>query len=291
MAVDILREKIRKKKNPSVIDLSVVPSRLPPHLLAEEGSTSAAVIRFCGELLQALRDTVPAVRLGFASYAMLGTEGLDVLSCVLRMAGEAGYYVLLDAPELYSPAAAAAAAEGIFGGDSPYPCDGLVLPVYAGSDIIKPFLPYCKDGKDIFCVVRTANKSGAEIQDLLSGTRLVHAAAADMVNRFGGDTTGKSGYSRVAIMAAASSAESLRNLRAKYPRLFMLLDGYDYPNSNAKNCAYAFDKFGHGAVACAAASVTCAWQEADSDGRDYTVHAVAAAERMKKNLTRYVTIL
>lgn len=292
MSVDKLREKIRKCKNPSVIDLSVRPSQLPPHILESEGSAAKAVARFCSEILGALKETVPAVRVGFASFAMLGTEGLDALSKVLHEAGKAGYYVLLDAPELRSPAAAAAVAEGIFEEGSPYPCDGVVIDIYSGSDLIKPFLPYCKMGKDIFCVVRTANKSGSEIQDLLSGTRLVHAAAADLVNRYGAETTGKSGYSRVAIMAAASSAESLRTLRSKYPRLFMLLDGYDYPNANAKNCSYAFDKFGHGAVACASASVTCAWQQTeDGDERDYLVFTLEAANRMKKNLTRYITIL
>lgn len=292
MSVDILQEKIRKLKNPSILDLSVQPSQLPPHLTAEEGSAASAVKRFCTELLVALKSTVPAVRLGFASFAFLGADGLQVLSDVLNAARQEGYYVLLDAPELLSPQTASAAAETVFGENSLYPCDGLVISSYMGSDIIKPFLPYCKDGKkDIFTVVRTANKSGSEIQDLLSGTRLVHAAAADMVNRYGADTAGKFGYSRVSVMAAASSAESLRTLRAKYPRLFLLLDGYDYPNSNAKNCSYAFDKFGHGAAAIASQSITCAWQQAESDGSDYTTHAVSAAERMKKNLTRYTAIL
>lgn len=291
MSVDILQDKVRKSKNPSIIDLSVAPSQLPPHLLAEEGSASLAVKRFCMEILETLRETVPAVRLGFTSFAMLGTDGLQVLSDVLTAAKGKGYYVLLEAPQILSPAAAALAAQAILGENTVYPCDGLLIPAYLGTDIYKAFLPYCKAGRDIFAVVRTANKSGPEIQDLLTGTRLVHAAAADLVNRHGGDCVGKAGYSNFGILAAASSAESLRNLRTKYPRLFMILDGYDYPNANAKNCSFAFDKFGHGAVACAGTSVTCAWQQEESDGTDYLNCAANAAARMKKNLTRYVSIL
>jgi hypothetical protein len=34
-----------------------------------------------------------------------------------------------------------------------------------------------------------------------------------------------------------------------------------------------------------------AWKNAESDGTDYLDHAQAAVERMKKNLTRYTTIL
>ena len=140
-------------------------------------------------------------------------------------------------------------------------------------------------------MTRTANKSAPELQDLLSGTRLVHTVAADHVNRYGEGTEGKHGYTRVGILAAASSAESLRTLRAKYPRLFFLVDGFDYPNANAKNCAQAFDKYGHGAAVCGGTAITCAWKKAESDGSDWLAYARSSAERMKKNLTRYITIL
>lgn len=291
MSVDILQEKIRKLKNPSVLELAPVFSELPAHIAQEEITPAAACGRFCTELLIRLKGTIGAVRISFSAFAILGAEGIAAMIQVLRTAKEAGYYVLLDAPEVLSPRAAAAVAEGFLGQESSYPCDGLVIGGYLGSDVIKPFLSYCKSGKDIFVVARTANKSAPELQDLLAGSRLVHAAAADHVNRYGADTVGKSGYTRVGILAAASSAESLRSLRSKYPKMFFLMDGYDYPNANAKNCSFGFDKFGHGAAACAGTSICNAWKEEDSDSADYLDHAQAAAERMKKNLTRYVTVL
>lgn len=292
MSIDILQEKIRKMKNPSVVDLALGAADLPEHLLAEEGSGAKAYARFCRELLEKLKGTVPAVRLGFTAFALLGPEGLDALTETLKLSKNLGYYTVLEAPFVLSPMMAAATAEAVFGPEALYPCDGLILNAYPGSDVIKPFLPYCKDGKkDLFLVVRTSNKSAPEIQDLLSGSRLVHAAAADIINRFGADNVGKSGYARVAILAGASSVESLRNLRAKYPRLFLLLDDMDYSGCNAKNCSYAFDKFGHGAAVCAGPTITCAWKQGESDGSDYLDQAAAAAERMKKNLTRYTTVL
>ena len=288
MSVDVLQEKIRKTKNPSMLELLMPLSDLPPQF----EKTAAGYGAFCKELLSGLKGIVPAVRVSFACFAMLGSEGMAELGEVLREAKSLGYYVALDAPEILSVTAANLTAEAFLGEDCAYPCDGLILSGYLGSDIIKPFLPYAKKGKkDIFVVARTANKSAPELQDLLAGGRLVHAAAADHVNRYGADTAGKFGYTRVGILAAASSAESLRSLRAKYPKLFFLVDGYDYPNANAKNCSFGFDKFGHGAAVCAGASITAAWKQAESDGADYLDHAKAAAERMKKNLTRYVTVL
>lgn len=293
MSVDILQEKIRKTKNPSMVELCLSAADLPPYLMEEEGSTAAAYGRFSRELLTGLKGIVPAVRISFVSFALMGGEGLNALTSVLKTARELKYYVALDAPEILSPKAAAMTADAIWGEESLYPCDGLVISGYLGSDVIKPFLQYCKEGKkDLFVVARTANKSAPELQDLLAGTRLVHAAAADHVNRYGADTAGKFGYTRVGIVTGASAAESLRSLRSKYPKLFMLIDGFDYPNANAKNCSNAFDKFGHGAVACGGTAITCAWKQAeDSDGHDFVEHAVAAAERMKKNLTRYTTVL
>ena len=77
----------------------------------------------------------------------------------------------------------------------------------------------------------------------------------------------------------------------RYKYVFLLVDGLDYPSGNAKNCGFAFDRLGHGAAVCVGPSVTAAWKETESDGQDYVEQAVQAAERIKKNLSRYVTIL
>lgn len=292
MSIDILQDKIRKTKNPSMIDLALNTADLPPHLLNEEGSGAKAYGRFCRELLGALKGLVPAVRVSFTAFALLGSEGMTELTAVLKLAKEEGFYVALEGPYMISPMMAAATAEAVWGENALYPCDGLIISGYAGSDVIKPFLTFVKEGKkDIFPVVRTSNKSAPEIQDLLSGSRLVHAAAADLINRFGAEYVERCGYTRVSVVAGASSAQSLSTLRTKYPRLFLLLDDMDYSGCNAKICSSAFDKFGHGGVVCAGPTVTSAWKTEESDGTDYLERAVAAAERMKKNLTRYTTIL
>ena len=292
MSVDVLQEKIRKLKNPSMIQFAPELHQLPPHICETVGSTVEGWQIFCRELLGALTGIVPAVRFSFGGFALLGAGGVECLQKLLDFAHRQGFYVVLDAPEILSPISAEAVAKALLSKNSDFYCDGLVVSGYLGSDIWKPFLPLCKENKkDLFVVTRTANKSAPELQDLLAGSRVVHAAAADHVNRYGSDTVGKCGYSGVGILASASAADSLRNLRGKYPKMFFLVDGYDYPNANAKNCAFAFDKFGHGAVACAGASVTHGWLQAESEGADYLEHAVAAAQRMKKNLTRYVTVL
>ena len=292
MSIDVLQDKIRKLKNPSMVDLALAAADLPAVLLEQEGSAAKAYGRFCLEMLENLKTVVPAIRVSFTAFALMGPEGLEQLSDVLKVAKNQGYYVALEAPYVLSPMMAQATADAVFGEEALYPCDGLILSAYPGSDVIKPFLPYVKDGmKDIFPVVRTSNKTAPEIQDLLTGSRLVHAAAADLINRFGGDNAGKTGYSRVGILAGANSADSLKTLRTKYPRLFIMVDDMDYSGCNAKICGNAFDKLGHGAVVCAGPTVTMAWKLNEADAGEYLAQAKAAAERMKKNLIRYTTVL
>jgi len=290
MSIDVLQEKIRKTKCPVMLELAAGPSDLPGAVREAAGTEAEAYARVCRELLDALKGEIPAVRVSFSSFALLGPEGLTALSGVLKHAKRLGYYVVLDAPEILGVRSAQNAAERLFAEDTQFPCDGVVLGCYLGTDCIAPFLPGCRDGKKtVFAAIRTANRTAPELQDLLAGGRLVHIAAADLISRLGSELRGKNGYSPVCAMSAANAPDSLKALRAKYPGLFLLVDGYNAVGANAKNCSYAFDKFGHGAIVCGGGAILRAWQEAPDS--DYLEAAQAAVTRMKRNLLRYVTIL
>lgn len=292
MSIDKLQEKIRKLKNPSVVDFGMLPEHIPPHIQERDSDFLNAYTYVCTELLRGLKTVVPAVRFSIGAMALYSADGMVVLYNLLREARESGYYVFLDCPDAFSAQNAKRAAELLMGDNSQLPFDGLIINAYIGSDSLKPYCAGLKEtGKDLFVTVRTSNKSAPEIQDLLTGSRLVHMAMADVVNRYAEPLVGRSGYSQVAAVAAASSAGSLKTLREKYKQLFLFLDGYDYPNANAKNCSNAFDRLGHGAIACAGTSITAAWQESVGDEQDFVQLAIESAERMRKNLTRYVTIL
>ena len=45
MAIDFLQDKIRKLKNPSMIDLTLKPEHIPTHIVEEEGSLTASYVR------------------------------------------------------------------------------------------------------------------------------------------------------------------------------------------------------------------------------------------------------
>lgn len=292
MSIDTLQERIRKLKNPSVIDFNLLPEHIPSHIQERDTFFPVAYEYFCTELLHGMKDIVPGARFSLSNMALYGADGLNALKNVLEAAKNDGYYVLLDCPEAYSAQDAIRTAKRLLLQESQFVFDGLVMGAYIGSDAIRPVADVLsKTDKDLFVLVRTPNRSASELQDLLTGSRHVHMAAADLVNRFAETPTGKCGYSQVAAVMAANHTDSLRNVRNKHKSVFLLIDGYDQTNANAKNCSHAFDSLGHGAAACAGISVTAAWQTCAAESRSFVPFAVEAAERMKKNLTRYVTIL
>ena len=291
MAINQLQDKIRKMKNPSVVNFSVLPEYIPEEITQRTKSFVEARQIYCLELMNALKEIVPAVRFSFTTFALSGEEGLSSLKQILQAAKDYGYYVILDGPEALSAQEAAYQAQVLMEDNAPWVFDGLLLPIYIGSDSIKPYLPYLKNNsKDLFVVSRTSNRSAGELQDLLSGSRWMHVANVDVVNRFTQPLITRCAYSQVAVVAAASHAESLRILREKYKEIFLLLDGCDYPNANAKNCSFAFDQLGHGAAACATESILAAWKDSEV-GISYAQASADAALRLKRNLLRYVTVI
>ena len=291
MSFDKLQEKIRKLKNPTVVMFDGTPDQIPPHIVNEFKDEPTAYLHYCKQLLDVLKPIVPAVRFRMQGFWMLGAQGTDVLQQLLHYADAQGYYVLLDIPEAMSLSEAERYAKTVFEGTA-WPCDGVITSCYIGEDALSPFVRYLKKSdKTLFVILRTGNKTAAQLQDLLSGSRLVHMAAADMVARLGEPYVGQRKYSAVAAVGSAAAADSLRTMRTKYPAVFLLADGFDYSNANAKNCSFAFDRLGHGSAVCAGESITAAWKRAQSDGLAYLDQAVEVAERMKKNLLRYISIL
>lgn len=282
MSVDILQEKIRKLKCPILLDFSMQPSHIPPQI-SQFRSEAEAMDAYCHMLLTAFKGKLPAVRFHFDQWAVL--DELKRLQELMAFARESGFYVVLDGPAILTPWGAERGAAVL----NSYPADGMVVCPYIGSDAIKPFLPACQSGKSLFLAVRTPNKSAVELQDMMTGSRLVHVAAADYVKRHGETILGKCGYSQLGVLTACTNANAVMGLRTKYNRMFLLVDGLDYPGGNGKNCSYGFDRFGHGCVMSVGPAITAAWQEAE--GLEPVEAAVQAADRIRSNMNRYITIL
>ncbi len=284
MSMDSLKNKIRKLKNPSAVTIAPSVDVVPPSFLTEGTDMVTAMGNYCVAVLEALKGLVPAAKISFGAFALYGAEGMKQLETVVNTAEKLGYYVILDWQRLEDEAGANAAARVLLGS---WKCDGIVVCGYAGSACIKPYITEAaKKKQDVFVTIKTGGKSGAELQDLQTGGRVVYTAAADLVNRWGAKSNDRCGYSRVGAMVAANHPNSLKTLRQKYPQMFLLVDGLEHTNANARNASFAFDNMGCGALVCC--NLLDAWQEAPET--DPVEAALNEAQRMKRNIMSYVMI-
>ena len=104
MSFDVLQDKIRTMKNPTVVGLDPKPEYVPPQIRRDcyevygeslEGAAEA-IYRFNCGLIDALCDIVPAVKPQAAYYERLGWHGMAVLDRTIRYAREKGMFVIAD---------------------------------------------------------------------------------------------------------------------------------------------------------------------------------------------------
>ena len=159
MSMDYLQDRIRKLKSPLIVDLSVLPEHIPG-FVKEGRDEKEAYAEFCRSLLEGLHQCCAGVRFSFDRFALMGA--LEQLSDLMMKATELGYYVLLEGPAVMTPWGAEMTADAVFGAESKYPCQGIILSPWAGSDVFKPFLPYVHGVKtcgvhfameQFFCVI------------------------------------------------------------------------------------------------------------------------------------------
>ncbi|MBR2365715.1 MAG: orotidine 5'-phosphate decarboxylase, partial [Oscillospiraceae bacterium] len=138
MSINVLQQKIRNMKNPTMVGIDPIQSLLPEHILreayAEHGETlkglAQAYLVFSKGILDVLKETVPAVKIQSGCFQALGFEGVKVMEELIAYAGELGYYVLMDTMRGDIDCTAEALAQSYFGGVKigensylPDPCD------------------------------------------------------------------------------------------------------------------------------------------------------------------------
>lgn len=307
MSFDRLQEKIRKLKNPTVVGLDARLEYIPPQLVAqcmeEYGETlegaAQAVFRYNCALMDALQGIVPAVKPQSAYYELLGWQGMRALADTISYARERGYYVIADVKRGDIGSTAQAYSEGWLGKSKvggkllpAFDADCVTINGYMGSDAIAPFLKIAQEeDKSVFVLVKTSNPSSGELQDMVAGDRLVYTVMGDLVNRLGSGTEGERGYQTLGAVVGATYPAELKELRRRLEKVFFLVPGYGAQGGTAQDVAGAFDRFGWGAVINSSRGILCAWQKAENGAERFQDAARAAAETMRDDIKKYVTIV
>ena len=303
MITDRLIERIIELQNPTCVGLDTSFDYLPDDMRAGAKNFSDVAERifdFNKKLIDTLYDVVPSVKVQIAYYEMYGAEGLKAYEATLKYAAEKGLVVIADAKRNDIGSTAACYSKAFLGETevngarfSAFPSDFLTVNGYLGTDGIAPFVEDCtKRGKGIFVLVKTSNPSSGELQNLLleNGTP-VYEYMGGLVEKWGEPTAGRYGYSAVGAVVGATHPAEAASLRAKLPHTFFLIPGYGAQGAGAKDAQFAFDRMGHGAAIMAGRSILYAFRKQDGDGQDYQQAALQAAEKMKKQILSYITVM
>ena len=307
MSFDILQDKIRAMKNPTVAGLDARIEYVPEYIRKEAfeqygvglKGAAEAIWQFNVGLIDALCDIVPAVKPQAAYYENLGWQGMEMLERTIKYARSKGMFVIADIKRGDIGSTASAYAEGWLSGAKiegqtfkSFDADCVTLNGYMGSDSINPFLEAAREeDKCAFVLVKTSNPGSGELQDIVAGDRLVYQVMGDLNQRIAKGTEGKYGYTMAGAVTGATYPSDIRALRKRLEHTFFLVPGYGAQGGTAEDVQYAFDKYGHGAIVNSSRGIMCAWKKSGGDGHDFKKAARNAAIAMRDDIKQFVTIV
>ncbi len=306
MSFDVLQDKIRLMKNPTVAGLDARIEYVPEHIrkaayeqygVGLKGAAEA-IWQFNVALIDAMCDIVPAVKPQAAYYENLGWQGMEMLERTIAYAKEKGMFVIADIKRGDIGSTATAYAEGWLSGApiegqlfKSFDADCVTLNGYMGSDSIKPFLAAAKEeDKCAFVLVKTSNPGSGELQDLMIGDKQVYQVMGELNESIAAGTEGKYGYTMAGAVTGATYPAQIEALRASLNKTFFLVPGYGAQGGTAADVKHAFDKFGHGAIVNSSRGIMCAWKKTGNNGLDFAQAARDAAIAMRDDIAQFVTI-
>lgn len=301
---DALVRRIAELDNPTVIGLDPKLEYIPEDIKAyseqlfpEEPTkaTAKAIWIFNKEIIDQTCDVVPAIKLQYAYYEMYGVDALKTMLLTARYAQKQGMIVIADCKRNDIGSTATAYAEGILGktelllGESMEMSgfDACTVNAYLGIDGVQPFIDVAKrEGKGLFCLVRTSNPSAGDFQDLeLANGGKVYEAVAAKVNEWGKDLIGEEGFSSVGAVVGATWPEQAVALRKAMPNTFILVPGYGAQGAGADAAVAGFTADGKGGIVNSSRAIMTAWKKKDAvDAWNFGLAAREEALDMKEKL-------
>ena len=285
---DRLAEAVERKRSQLVVGLDPRLDLLPVELRGEahagRAEAAAAFARFCSGLVDAVAPYTVAVKPQLAFFEALGADGMRALEEACAYARTAGLLVIADGKrgDIGSTARAYAAAY-LERRDGARLADAITVNAYLGRDSLEPFLLACRrEGAGLFCLVKTSNAGGAEIQDLvLSDGRPLWQQVARLVSEWGEELVGERGLSSVGAVLGATHPRAVGEARRLMPQSVLLLPGVGAQGATPADVARAFTSGPASALVSASRSVSYAYR---ATGGDWRVAAGAEAARLRRDV-------
>jgi orotidine-5'-phosphate decarboxylase len=268
------------------LDLLPVELRGDAHTGREAAAT--AYVRFCRGLIDAVCPYSVAVKPQSAFFEALGADGVRAFEEVCEYAATAGLLVIGDVKrgDIGSTARAYAAAYLRPRDDGPPLVDAATVNSYLGRDSLEPFVAECRrSGRGIFCLVKTSNPGGVDVQDLkLTDGTVVWQQVAKLVAELGEGVVGDCGLSGIGAVVGATYPRAVSEARKLMPQSILLLLGVGAQGATPADVARAFTSGPASALVSVSRSVNYAYRADGSD--DWRTAAAAEAARLRAEIWR-----
>ena len=266
---DRLAEAIERKRSQLVVGLDPRLDLLPVELRGDP--PAEAISRFSRGIVDAVAPHAVAIKPQLAFFEALGPDGMRACEEVCAYARAAGLLVIADGKrgDIGSTARAYAAAylEPRAGADAV--ADALTVNPYLGRDSLEPFLAACRrEGAGIFCLVKTSNDGGADVQDLvLRDGHPLWQQIARLVGEWGEELVGERGLSSVGAVVGATHPRAIGEARRILPRAILLLPGVGAQGATPADVARAFTSGPASALVTVSRAVMYASRHSEADWR------------------------
>jgi orotidine-5'-phosphate decarboxylase len=275
--IDKLVKKIKETNAPIVVGLdpmlNYVPEYIKENAFKQYGETlegaAEAIWQYNKGIVDATYDLIPAVKPQIAMYEQFGIEGLKAFKKTVDYCKSKDLVVIGDVKRGDIGSTSEAYAVGHLGkvtvGSKTYAGfdeDFATVNPYLGTDGIKPFVNVCKEeNKGIFVLVKTSNPSSGEFQDKLVDGKPLYELVGAMVDSWGSEVIGESGYSAVGAVVGATYPEMGKVLRKVMPKAYILVPGYGAQGGKASDLAPYFNEDGLGAIVNSSRGIIAAYKQ------------------------------
>ena len=306
MLVDKLISRIEELNTPIVVGLDPREDIIPKFILdavREKCScplqtVADAIYQFNVQLIDAIKDIVPAVKPQVALYEQYGAPGFLTYQKTISYAKKSKLIVIGDVKrgDIASTAQGYSNAHigriNVCGADREViETDFITVNPYMGYDSVEPYLADCeKYDKGLFVLVKTSNKGSSDIQDMkLADGKLLYEHVGKLVSDWGRDFIGEKGYSRIGAVVGATHPEELASLREQMPHTFFLVPGYGAQGGSGKDLKGLWTK-NCGAIVNNSRGIIAAYQteKYKCDAKDFAAAARQAVLDMKADLEAYM---
>lgn len=253
--------------------------------------------KYCTEYIDSICDIVPAIKMNIAFFEEV-KSGESIYIEAAHYAKSKGLFVIADVKRADIGSTSAAYARTFLSEDSPF--DAITINPYFGTDGVMPFLKLAKEnGKGVFVLVKTSNKSSCELQDLeLADGRKFYEAVADLVLKWAEevDLYESFHYPMVGAVVGATHPKQAEDLVKQMGCTFFLVPGYGAQGATADDVACNFDSDrGTGAIVNSSRGIMNAykkdcWKDQYSEetwAEAAKAEAIRATEEINQAINKY----